>query len=197
MRYEIPVYWFPSALIVAKEYAILSSLECPNCRQKTLKRVRQEALPPTPQLPYPIGGDKLTCKCESCGYSLTVEFVFRPAKPDEDPFKDFELIYTFLLDNCASGSIPDYASFINDLLMIIEDIKINRPDMLERILTKFLNDLTSYSSQIETTTDIKVFNSFKLISNFISRLPEKEFEWIIEKIPKKVRNFIQALRQRA
>jgi hypothetical protein len=157
---------------------------------------RQEALPPTIQLPYPIGGDRFLCRCENCGHSLVMEFIFRKAKPEEDPFKDFEQIYTSLLDRCASKWVPDYDSFSNELLMIIEDVRNNKSDMMEKILEKLLNDLLLFSSKMETTTDLSIFNRFKLISSFVSRLPEKEFEWVVRKVPEKVHNFLQALRQR-
>jgi len=197
MRYEIPVQWFPSTLLIAKEHAILSSLECPNCGQKTLKIVGQEALPPTTQLPELIGGDRLFCKCENCGHSSVVEFIFRKPRPGEDAFKYLDQVYTSLLESCSSKQVPDYDIFINELLMIMEDVRINKPDMIEQILEKLLNDLILFSSEMEMTTNISIFNRFKLISYFVSILPEKEFEWILKRVPEKVHNFLQALRQRA
>jgi hypothetical protein len=197
MKYEIAVHWFPSTLLVTKEHVIISSLECPKCRQKTLNVSRQEALPLTTNLPYPIGGDKLFCKCESCGHPLLVEFIFREARPDDDPFKDFEQVYMFLLDRYASNQVPDYNGFTNNLLMIIEDIRINKPSMLEQILEKFRNDLLEFSSKLGIIKDLSVINKFKLVSFFISKLPEKEFKWIAKKVPEKIYNSLQDLREGA
>ncbi len=197
MRYEIPVYWFPSALLVLKEYMILSSIECPNCGQKSLKRIKQEVLPKTPQIPYPIVGDRLICRCKNCGYSVIIEFIFRPPGPDDDPLKDFEEIYTSLLNKCASQQVPDYFSFLRKLLLVLEDIRAHKPNIMKKILEKLLNELTLYYSEMRGTTNVKTFNKLKLVLNLVSKLPSEEFEWIIQRVPERIRNTLQTLRQEA
>jgi hypothetical protein len=191
-----PVYWFPSSLLVAKEQLIVSSLKCPQCGSQALEIVTQSVLPPKTSK-YPIGGDKFICKCNNCGYQLTVNIVFREPEPTERALSDFDFVYDSLLNAYSSSMIPNYFNFITTLSVILQDFRNNDPEDLYKILDKILNDLSLLLASLEAKSDQVTSNKLKLLSLLISELPEDDFKYIINRSSGKIRHFLQLLRVRA
>lgn len=70
---------FASALLVPLEHQKLQTIACPACGASDWEKVMQEALAPRQDINWPYscpGGDRLHCRCGSCGHYLTVTFWF-------------------------------------------------------------------------------------------------------------------------
>ncbi len=183
MKFDIPIYWFPSPLSVMKEYVILSRLRCPECNGR-LSRVMQEAVAKKgEEWPYPISGDILHCRCIECGHELEVEFEFREPREGEDPFADFVEIFGF----CLSEFEGNPQAFAGRMHIILMDLMGHRPDLVERVLG-FLADeaiTTAYSGGNITPHALIAL-----------RLRDEEFMKLVDMLPPGLARLFTSLRSR-
>ena len=129
MRLSLPMYWFPSSLVVAKEYAIISEMRCPECGE-CLTKVQQVTMGPKKGWPYPISGDHVHCRCERCGHEVIVEFEFREPKEGDDLFEDFLQVYRFYKKEFSGNP----QAFAGRMYLIVNDVLSHRPELAENVL---------------------------------------------------------------
>lgn len=180
MKFDIPVYWFPSPLSVMKEYMILSCIKCPECGGR-LSRVMQEVV--AKEGGWPISGDILLCRCNDCGHEIEVEFEFRKPRKGEDPFADFVEIFEF----CSGEFESNPQAFAGRVHIILMDVMDHRPDLAERLLG-FLAD--------EAITTAYSGGNIAPHALIALRLREEEFMRLVDMLPPGLAKLFSSFRSR-
>jgi len=89
ISFSVPLWWFPLALLVAKEYVIISKklLSCPDCGASEFKLIKQGLLADRSGK-LPAGGDLIAYERQRYNTQIELLFTFRGFLPNKDVFVD-------------------------------------------------------------------------------------------------------------
>jgi len=175
LSFDIPLWWFPSMLLVTKEHLILHKniFPCPNCGSSNVEFIQQKILD-CKNSNLPIGGDLFIYKCQECNTEFEIVFNFRNPLPNEDVFDDFVFVYEELLNSLTRGIVPDYYTFIKSMNPVLSDLRENSYEAYRRALDRVADDIKEFLNS-SSDNDVK---KLKLLLALISFLPEEDFNFI-------------------
>jgi len=192
LKFDIPLWWFPSITAVAKEYAIIHSLSCPYCFKGSLEAVKQEALTSirgnvlsVKGGSAPISGDLITCKCSSCGSDIHIIFHFRTPLECENVLNDILLVIVHLMQLFASVS-QGYEKFSNQISLILSEVKSHDRKLFNDLLIELANYITylysGFTAIIPRRNSEKLknvyFSWFELLTKSLKSILQED-EWSI------------------
>lgn len=198
---KIPMWHFPSSLVVAWEHVYMVVKGCPRCGSNDVEFIRQVALSKIdPNWPYPINGDDLMYKCLKCDLVFTRRFIFRQPKPQERPMDLFNEILHALLDMCSRRLIPDYFTFTTRMQKVLDGLKmddhIHGTNLYEQAIKHIANELKELFLMNRQSQDTVIYNKLKLLLNLCSWIPFADFKnYMASILPSELYNMICKMRE--